>query len=484
MDAIGALRAQTARFLMVFLGLNLPIVIVVDWLVQGGPGYPSAIAGAVTLSVVAVARLAGAATGRYFLSVGLMLMVGAMLAAMAGHPWQTDIHMYFFATLAMLTAFCDWRTILLGTATVALHHLILNFLLPMAIFPGGADFFRVVIHAVIVLVEAGVLIWLSQKLVAAFSRSEEAVTVATEAKEEAQRLAELESRREAQLKQERQQMQTRLAGEFEAKVGNLVHQLEAEANRLRSLAGSMSGAASDNAAGAEGARTAVESASGGAQRIASAADGLSGSVNEIMGQVTRSGEITAVAVQDAVRTSASVAELSDAAQRIGDVVQLINDIAGQTNLLALNATIEAARAGEAGKGFAVVASEVKNLANQTAKATEDITSQVTAIQTATRNSVEAMRGIEGTIVRINEIANQVAEAVRRQGSATQEIAGNAQSVSQGANHALTLTGQLAGSASSAKSTAQELLSAVDSLGQQTNHMNEEVKRFVMSLRAA
>jgi methyl-accepting chemotaxis protein len=391
--------------------------------------------------------------------------------------------MYFFATLAMLTAFCDWRAILLGTATVALHHLILNFLLPMAIFPGGADFFRVVIHAVIVLVEAGVLIWLSQKLVAAFSRSEEAVMEANRAKEETQRLAELENRREAELAQERQQMQTRLAGEFEATVGNLVRQLEGEANRLRSLAGSMSGAASDNAAGAEGARSAVETASGGAQRIASAADGLSGSVNEIMGQVARSGEITAVAVQEAARTSASVAELSEAAQRIGDVVQLINDIAGQTNLLALNATIEAARAGEAGKGFAVVASEVKTLANQTAKATEDISGQVTAIQSATRNAVEAMRGIEGTIARINEIANQVTEAVRRQGSATQEIAGNARSVSEGAEHALTLTGRLAGSADTAKSTAQELLGAVDSLSQQTNHMNQEVKRFVTSLRA-
>jgi methyl-accepting chemotaxis protein len=484
MDMINALRAQTARFLIIFLGINLPIVIAVDWLVQGAPGYPSIIAGAVTVSVLAVGRLGGAATARYFLSVGLMLMVGSLLAAMAGHPWQTDIHMYFFATLAMLTAFCDWRAILLGTATVALHHLILNFLLPMAIFPGGADFFRVVIHAVIVLVEAGVLIWLSQKLVAAFSRSEEAVAVANQAKEETQRLAEVESRREAELAQERQQMQTRLAGEFEAKVGNLVRQLEGEADHLRSLAGSMSGAASDNAAGAEGARSAVETASGGAQRIASAADGLSGSVNEIMGQVARSGEITAVAVQEAARTSASVAELSEAAQRIGDVVQLINDIAGQTNLLALNATIEAARAGEAGKGFAVVASEVKNLANQTAKATEDITGQVTAIQTATHNSVEAMRGIEGTIVRINEIANQVTEAIRRQGSATQEIAGNARSVSEGAGHALTLTGQLAGSASSAKSTAQELLGAVDSLSQQTHHMNEEVKRFVTSLRVA
>ena len=484
MDAIGALRAQTARFLMIFLGLNLPIVIAVDWLVQGNPGYPSIIAGVVTLSVIGVARLAGAATARYFLSVGLMLMVGSLLAAMAGHPWQTDIHMYFFATLAMLTAFCDWRTILLGTATVALHHLILNFLLPMAIFPGGADFFRVVIHAVIVLVEAGVLIWLSQKLVAAFSRSEEAVTVATQAKEEAQRLAELESQRESRLAQERQQLQTRLAGEFEATVGNLVRQLETEANRLRGLAGSMSGAASDNAASAEGARTAVESASGGAQRIASAADGLSGSVNEIMNQVARSSEITTVAVQEAARTSASVAELSEAAQCIGDIVQLINDIAGQTNLLALNATIEAARAGEAGKGFAVVASEVKNLANQTAKATEDITGQVNAIQTATRNSVEAMRGIEGTIVRINEIASQVTEAVRRQGGATQEIAGNAQSVSQGASHALTLTGQLEGSARAAKSTAQELLGAVDTLSRQTDHMNQEVKRFVTSLRAA
>ena len=164
--------------------------------------------------------------------------------------------------------------------------------------------------------------------------------------------------------------------------------------------------------------------------ITQAAQELSTSVSEILGQARRSADITASAVTQADGTSQSVLELSTAAQKIGDIIQLINEIAGQTNLLALNATIEAARAGEAGKGFAVVASEVKNLATQTARATEDISTHISAIQGATGKAVDAIHGIADTIREIKSISDEMTHAMERQGGATQEIAKSAQGMSQ------------------------------------------------------
>ena len=167
------------------------------------------------------------------------------------------------------------------------------------------------------------------------------------------------------------------------------------------------------------------------QTVASAAEELSASISEIARQVAQSSEIADQAVQDANRTDSIVKTLADGAQKIGDVVGLISTIAGQTNLLALNATIEAARAGDAGKGFAVVASEVKSLANQTAKATEDISQQVAQIQVATKEAVTAIEAISQTIGEVSRIATAIAAAVEEQGAATQEIARNVHEAASG-----------------------------------------------------
>jgi len=204
-------------------------------------------------------------------------------------------------------------------------------------------------------------------------------------------------------------------------------------------------------------------------------------VAEIQRQAQRSNEITARAVEQAGLTSSSVAELTSAAQKIGDIIHLINDIASQTNLLALNATIEAARAGEAGKGFAVVAGEVKSLAGQTAKATEEISAQIGAIQVATSKSADAIRTIADIIGEISGIAQEISSSVEQQNQATREIANSAQSVSLRTGETTEIISHVQAVASDTGSTATEVSSAVQSLVTQSTHLQQEVQKFLRSL---
>jgi methyl-accepting chemotaxis protein len=218
--------------------------------------------------------------------------------------------------------------------------------------------------------------------------------------------------------------------------------------------------------------------------VASATEELSASINSIAQQVTRSAAIAAKAAEEARRTNTVVEGLASGTQKIGEVVTLIQSIASQTNLLALNATIEAARAGEHGKGFAVVASEVKALANQTAKATEEISAQVQGIQNATNQAVSAIQMIGGTIAEIDGISNEIAAAVEQQGTATREIAGNVQQAANGTaevNSSIISVSQASDGAS--KATAK-MLEAATGLSAQSDQLKAEVRSFLGSLHAA
>jgi methyl-accepting chemotaxis protein len=229
---------------------------------------------------------------------------------------------------------------------------------------------------------------------------------------------------------------------------------------------------------------ASEEASTNVQSVASATEELSSSVNEISRQVQESARIANEAVGQAHQTNDRVSELSKAASRIRDVVELINTIAGQTNLLALNATIEAARAGDAGRGFAVVASEVKALAAQTAKATDDIGRQITGIQAATEDSVTAIKEISGTIVRLSEISSTIAAAVEEQGAATQEISRNVQQAALGTTQVSAHITDVQQGASETGSASSQVLSAAQTLSGDGNRLKLEVGKFLNSVRAA
>ena len=220
------------------------------------------------------------------------------------------------------------------------------------------------------------------------------------------------------------------------------------------------------------------------QSVASATEEMTSSVNEISRQVQDSAKIANNAVDQARKTNERVSELSNAATRIGAVVELINNIAGQTNLLALNATIEAARAGEAGRGFAVVANEVKALAEQTAKATGEIGQQITGIQTATHESVMAIKEIGDTIGRLSEISSTIASAVEQQGAATQEIARNVQQAAQGTVQVSARIGEVEHGARETGAASAQLYGAAQSLARESGHLKQEVSKFLDTVRAA
>jgi len=284
--------------------------------------------------------------------------------------------------------------------------------------------------------------------------------------------------------QQRKADMIRLADAFEGAVGEIVDDVSNAAAELEAAAGSMTKTAARSSHLAAAVAVASEKASANVQSVSSASEEMSSSINEIGRQVEESARIANGAVQQSHRTTERVSELSRAATRINDVVELINSIAGQTNLLALNATIEAARAGEAGRGFAVVASEVKALAEQTAKATGEIGQQILGIQTATEESVGAIGEISGTIERLSEISSAIAAAVGQQGAATQEIARNVQQAALGTQEVTSNIGDVQHGATETGSASAQLLSAAQGLSADSNRLKGEVSRFLKSVRAA
>jgi methyl-accepting chemotaxis protein len=288
----------------------------------------------------------------------------------------------------------------------------------------------------------------------------------------------------AKAEEEKRQAMHKLADDFEASVRGVVSNVTNASGEVQATAQSMSQTAEQTSKRTSAVATATDQAANNVQTVASAAEELTASIQEIGRQVAQSTKIASDAADQARTTNSEVEALADAAQRIGDVVTMIQDIAEQTNLLALNATIEAARAGEAGKGFAVVASEVKQLATQTAKATEEIRQQINDIQNATGGAVQAIAQITSTIEEVHGIASGIAAAVEEQSSATQEISRNVQEASASTSEVSSNIGDVTAAAAESGESANTMLRAATELAEQSKSLSNEVDSFLANIRAS
>jgi methyl-accepting chemotaxis protein len=301
---------------------------------------------------------------------------------------------------------------------------------------------------------------------------------------ETNRLREEQTAAESRQAEQRKTDMNRLASQFESEVGEIITLVSSAASQLESSAGTLSKTADTVQKVSQRAANASNDASASVHSVAAASEELASSVVEISRQVDASARIASEAVDQAQKTDARIGQLSQAAARIGDVVNLIKTIAEQTNLLALNATIEAARAGEAGRGFAVVAAEVKTLAEQTAKATGEISQQIADIQSATEDSVVAIKEIGATIGRISEISSTIASAVEEQGAATQEISRNVQRAADGTSQGTADISDVQRGVAETGAASSQVLSAAQSLSNESTRLKREVSKFMDTVRAA
>lgn len=483
MEDVQAIREKAVVRFLVLFALHIPLVASVAWAVDVPALMPTVATAAMVLALAGMwwRDPAGPAT-RYAFAVGAAFMPAMLVYLMRGHPWQIDVHMYFFALLAMVTAFCDWRAIAVGAATIALHHLTLNFIMPAAVFPDGASLWRVVLHAVVVVVETGALIWLAQRLVRAMVASREAVAEAQAAQAKAEAAMAEQKRSEAEAAEAKTAAMRDLADDFESHVSDIVRTVTSQVDQLDEAADRMRQTSTDTNAEAKGMVSAISEANEHVQEMSANTEQVRSSIKTISVESSESTEIVRSAVESAKQVDGDVQSLESVVNNIGEVVGLIQDIAERTNLLALNATIEASRAGEAGKGFAVVADEVKNLANQTQRATEDISSRIRDVQSRTGTAAEAINTVTTRVTDIETRITNMSSAIQQQESATAQIVeriDRARKKVQGVTDGMDRVGEFS---QSAESAAERLGQGVAALRDQSSQLDAKVRRFLDELR--
>jgi methyl-accepting chemotaxis protein len=479
------LREFTSRVLLAAVWFHVLVALIIALMRSADWQMPTLFSAAMAILATASWFSSGSnPSTRLIFAVALMADVSLFTYELNGHPWQADMHMYFFSALACLVAYCDYRPILFAAIAVSMHHLVLNFLLPAAIYPGGTDIGRAFFHAGVLFMEAAVLSWLSVKLSQVLARAEQKTAEARAASEAERQANKDRADSEIKAKQDRELIRRELADGFEQKVFRIVGSVAESAQEMQNLSLSMSNDNADTVRQVAAAAMASTGAATNVETIASSTTNLSSSITKISQQVSRSAELATKAAQEARSTNDVVGGLADGTHKIGEVLTLIQSIASQTNLLALNATIEAARAGEHGRGFSVVAGEVKALANQTAKATDEISTQIQRIQEATGQAVNAIHGIGGTIREIDAISRDIAAAVDRQEAATLEIGENLQQASNGAEDTSRNIQSVASASERTSYSASQIKSAAHNLTSQADRLKLEVGEFLGSLRAA
>jgi methyl-accepting chemotaxis protein len=417
-------------------------------------------------------------------SITAMGQVMLLVYAFAGHPYQSDMHMYFFAMLAVLAGWLDWRIFITATIAIAAHHSALSIAYPEGVFPNGNGAGRVLLHAVIVIVQASALSWIVHYLRVALVASETERRAATAA-----RLVAEEARNEVATTTqkaaiERQSMLRAVADDFENKVAGIARDVSASVQTLRSASQQMMAGATEVAERSGAAATSSNHTSANVVAVTHATAELVTSIGEIDRQIAESARIVEATTAKARTVLETVDRLSRKADDVGNIVGTISTIAKQTDLLALNAAIEAARVGKLGSGFAVVAHEVKALANQTSQATEEIQGEIAAMRRSSEDASRAIDIMNLTIGSLNQMSAAVAVVMEQQNAATAGITRNIQVT---ANEAVTISSNIEIVSRVAAETGQAanyVAESADELARQSAHLDVEVAQFLGRIRAA
>ncbi|MEX0591782.1 MAG: methyl-accepting chemotaxis protein [Xanthobacteraceae bacterium] len=463
--------------------VHLPILAVVAWLLDRD------VVGN-TLTAVALALLPAAllwmrrpiTTVAFALAVSLVGQTSILVYIFSGHPWQVEMHFYYFAVLAMLSGFCEWRVLVLAAALISLHHLSLDSFLPAAVYPGGSNFFRVAVHAIIVTVETIMLIGIGYTIRRAFAEAEDARRQAIASAAQLERVGEGREKDLSQTSKRAEQV-SGLLDRFKREMSESTEALHTAANTLRTNADVLGAAAAQTNTQSLTAAAASGDTAGKVNSAAEAGVALARSIAEVGANAAASSRLAASAVDEAETTNSTIDEMAAVASEIENVTGLISAIAAQTNLLALNATIEAARAGEAGRGFAVVAQEVKALATQTAIATQTIASRIAAMQGATARSVNAIQAIVKTIRELNQFSARIAGAVEEQVVAARSIAGNVNQAAGGVGLVTGAIGEIEQIANKTAVAAEGLMRAAAEMTSQTSNIRDRMYVFTDEIRA-
>jgi methyl-accepting chemotaxis protein len=483
MTNLEALQQTVARALIVVAIALVPILGMTAWALQRSVGST-----VTTAAVLASAPVAAMLLRRPLIVVAFALVIALvgqtslLVFIFDGHPWQVEMHFYYFVVLALVSGFCDWRVLVAAAGLIALHHLSLNTLLSEAVFPGGANLLRVIIHAVAVIFETAMLIGIGYAIRTAFTHAQIAHQ---EAKMAAAELERVGFRREKELSATtiRADRMSELLDRFKREMAESTEILHLAAQNLQSDADNLNETAANANTQSATAGSASEETADKVRSAAAAGEELAATIADVGSNAAQSSHLAAGAVSEAAKTSATIDELAVVASEISKVTGLISAIAAQTNLLALNATIEAARAGEAGRGFAVVAQEVKALAGETAKATGEIGQRIAAMQVATGRSVEAIQSISGTIRELDQFSARIADAVEQQAAAAREIAANVNAAATSVGQVGGAIVQIVGVAHQASRSANKLTEAATGVTDQTKRIREQVQMLTEEIQA-
>ncbi len=476
-------QASLARTLTALAIIQAPVPVLIAWV--RAESWLVALAVSFALAALPVffllrrrpAEVIGMALAAVFVG-----QTSLIVAVMRDHPWQVEMHFYYFAILAMLAGFCVRRVLIVGAGLIAVQHLTLNAFLPALLYSGGSDIARVSVHAAIVVGETVMLVVIGQAIRNAFALAE---TAHVDAQTSAANLQIVAAERERTLRETTHRADTTklLLDRFEREMARSVETLHQVTSALNSNVEHLGEATTRAKAQTASVSGRAEEMSGRVKSAAHAGDELARTIAEVGANAAQSSELARTSVRQTEVAAKTIDELADAAEEIGQVIEMISAIAGQTNLLALNATIEAARAGEMGRGFAVVAQEVKALAGQTTRATQQIEEKISAMREATRRSVSAIQEISTSIGELDRYSAHTAIAVEQQAHVTRDIAVDVNSAATAVSAVSESVGQIGSINEVTSATALELSSATAQVATQTSAIRERVRSFSADIQA-